>query len=363
MRVLGQRGWGLEMAGGFDGAVGVVVVLVLGAAAGCTGGDKTNGLEGKPAVEVQQTAVAALEEAGSVHVTGELLSRGRPVQLDLLVTGNSSSGTLTLEDSQVDIVTVGSEFYLKSDQTGWQDLEAPAPVAGYAGRWVKLGTRHVNVDVVDLKFLVERIAGEAWQEAKVEQSAMNDTKVVALNRPDGARLDIANVGPGYPLRLDDRPHGVHLDFTEHGADVQIAAPGDALSNALSDAELAWLEATTSTLMDTMNAVFDTVPEFLDSTVLTAFADQLRTCSRELARIGPPGDRLEPVHALVKQACAQYDVGAECVATAAAIGIPLAGSDEARRYEEAIKCGFDSSAAISVFGNALNKGNEIKAQLS
>ena len=350
------------MAGGLDSAVGVVIVLVLGAAAGCTGGETTNGLEGKPAAEVQQAAVAALEDAGSVHVTGELLSRGRPVQLDLRVTGDSSSGRLTLEDSQVDIVTFGSELYLNSDQAGWQDLEAPAPVAGYAGRWVKLGTRHVDVDVVDLKFLVERLAGEAWQAAKVEQSAINDTKVVALNRPDGASLDIANVGPGYPLRLDDRPHGVHLEFTEHGADFQIAAPGDALSNALTDAELAWLDATTSKLMDTMNAVFDSVPEYLDSTVLTAFADQLRTCSRELARIGPPGERLEPVHALVKQACAQYDVGAECIATAAAIGIPAAGSDESRRQEEAINCGFDSSAAIGLLGGALNKGNEIKAHL-
>lgn len=350
------------MAWGHAGAVGVGMVLALGAAAGCSGGATTNGLEDKPAAEVQQAAAAALEEAGTVHVTGELLSRGRPVQLDLRVTSDSSSGRLTIEDSQIEIVTVGSVFYLKTDQAGWQALGAPAPVAGFADRWVTLGSRHLNVDVIDLKFLIDRLAGEAWQAAKVEQSTLNDAKVVALSRPDGARMEIANVGPGYPLRLDDRPHGVHLEFTEHDGDFQIAAPSGALSNALDETELAWLDAATVKLMDTMNAVFDNSPVHLSPEALAAFADQLRSCSRELARLGPPSDRLAPVHALVKQACAQYDVGAECMATAAAIGIPYAGSEESRRLDEAIKCGFDSSAAGMVLGDAMNKGNEIKAQL-
>lgn len=81
------------------------------------------------------------------------------------------------------------------------------------------------------------------------------------------------------------------------------------------------------------------------------------------RLGPPSERLEPVHVLVKQACAQYDAEAECFATAAARGTPLAESDEARRMDEALDCGFGSSAAIGVLGDAQNKGKEIKVHLS
>ena len=66
---------------------------------------------------------------------------------------------------------------------------------------------------------------------------------------------------------------------------------------------------------------------------------------------------------MEQACAQYDVGAECFATAAAIGIPYAESDESRRLDEAIKCGFDSSAAGMALGDAVNKGDEVKVRLS
>ena len=51
------------------------------------------------------------------------------------------------------------------------------------------------------------------------------------------------------------------------------------------------------------------------------------------------------------------------ATAAAIGTPLAESDESRRFDEALDCGFGSSAAIGVLGDAQDKGKEIKVHLS
>ena len=146
------------MAWGNAGAAGVVMVLALGPAAGCSGGATARmAWRANRAAEVQQAAAAALEEAGAVHVTGEVLSRGRPVRLDLRVTSDSSSGRLTIEDAQLEVVTVGTVIYLKTDQAGWQaaGAPAPAPVAGFAGQWVASNTRHVNVDVIDLKFLMD----------------------------------------------------------------------------------------------------------------------------------------------------------------------------------------------------------------
>jgi hypothetical protein len=58
----------------------------------------------------------------------------------------------------------------------------------------------------------------------------------------------------------------------------------------------------------------------------------RDCSRELARLGSPSDRLQPVYRLVKQACAQYDKAAKCLATAAS-------SPEGWKQTQAYDCAF------------------------
>jgi hypothetical protein len=52
-----------------------------------------------------------------------------------------------------------------------------------------------------------------------------------------------------------------LDFTEHGVDFRLTAPSDALSNKLTAAELAWLDAIKQ-LSQVMNEIFVNAPEFL-----------------------------------------------------------------------------------------------------
>jgi hypothetical protein len=45
------------------------------------------------------------------------------------------------------------------------------------------------------------------------------------------------------------------------------------------------------LLPKMNKVFNAAPTNLTSSALTSLAHQVRGCSRELARIGSPSDRL------------------------------------------------------------------------
>jgi len=46
------------------------------------------------------------------------------------------------------------------------------------------------------------------------------------------------------------------------------------------------------------------------------AKALRRCSPELAGLGPPTGPLRRVHQLARQACASFEQGAKCAATAA-----------------------------------------------
>jgi hypothetical protein len=203
-----------------------------------------------------------------------------------------------------------------------------------------------------------------WQlESKVEQTMLDGKNVVVLGQQDGSKLTVANTGPAYPIRLDDKkPTGWQIDFTEHGVDFGVTAPSNALSNALTSEETTWLDAIQK-LSTTMEAVFQTMPTDLTPTAMATIGHGLAGCGRELARIGSPSDRLRPVYVLVKQACEKYDEGSRCFATAARIGIPLAGSAADRKQTEAINCGFESSVAGATLADALAKGNEIRSQVN
>ncbi|HEY3259885.1 MAG TPA: hypothetical protein VGJ95_06380, partial [Pseudonocardiaceae bacterium] len=80
---------------------------------------------------------------------------------------------------------------------------------------------------------------------------------------------------------------------------------------------------------------------LPLTALKSLANEVRGCSRELARIGSSSSRLQPVDALIKQGCQEYDKGSTCFADGARIGIP-SSSAAVRELEQKINCGFASS---------------------
>jgi hypothetical protein len=110
----------------------------------------------------------------------------------------------------------------------------------------------------------------------------------------------------------------------------------------------------------MNHVFTAAPTHLTSSALASVTDQLRGCSRELARAGSPTARLQPVYDLIRQACRAYDKGAACFAAAASLG-PLYSSAAQRKFMQKIKCGFAASGpGGQALAQAQIKASEIKA---
>ncbi len=137
-------------------------------------------------------------------------------------------------------------------------------------------------------------------------------------------------------------------------------PAAAISGPMTGQELLWLQAVEQ-LLPKMNKVFDNAPTNLTSSALASLADQVRGCSRELARIGPPPSaRLQPVYELVQQACQAYDKGAQCFADAARIGIPSSPAAK-QKFEQKVDCGFAASGTGGEpLARAQIKASEIKA---
>ncbi len=135
--------------------------------------------------------------------------------------------------------------------------------------------------------------------------------------------------------------------------------------SLTAQELTWLKAVTR-LRKNVEKVFHQSGITLTRAKMTQYADTTRACSRQLARIGSPSDRLEPVHVIVKKACRTFDKGAKCWTTAASVSMAdggvIAGTPEERTQSRAIECG---GAAMGDGTNLLieaeAKGKEIRAK--
>jgi hypothetical protein len=142
------------------------------------------------------------------------------------------------------------------------------------------------------------------------------------------------------------------------------APTTTTVPPLTAEELAWLKAVTTLYEKMDKALQQSVT--LTRAKMTSYASTLRACTRELARIGSPTDRLQPVQVIVKKACRTYDKGAKCWATAARVSMAdggvVAGTPEERIQRRAIECG---GAAVgngsNLLGDAEAKGEEVKAK--
>lgn len=334
-------------------AGGVFVALSV---TGC-GGTPTNGMEEKSAAQVQQAATAAIEGASGVRVTGTAISEGRPVEVDLRIQDGSSSGTIIIEAARLEITTVGSNAYVQGDQQALEVLGMPPASAQLgANRWLKLSAQEAPaLEGFSLDSFAAQLArNDSPLDPEVEQTELEGKKVVVVSSQDGSTLYVANTGVAYPLRAEDKGQDAgQVDFTEYGADFDIAAP----LGTVELSELVWLDAVEK-LSTRMDEIFMNSPTNLTPTAMASLGDQLRDCSRELARIGAPSARLQPVHALVEKACGEYDKGAQCFAVAAGIGIPFAGTAAERELTEALDCGFASGNGVIPLLDAQNQGAEI-----
>src|SRR5882757_7271870 len=83
------------------------------------------------------------------------------------------------------------------------------------------------------------------------------------------------------------------------------------SGPLTAEELAWLHAITKLHRDIDKVFLVEGSVTVTPAQLRAWATVMSSCSRQLARLGSPSGRLQPVRVLVLEACQQFDKGAAC----------------------------------------------------
>jgi hypothetical protein len=134
---------------------------------------------------------------------------------------------------------------------------------------------------------------------------------------------------------------------------------------LTAAELAWITAVTN-LHQKIDKPFQVSSMTMTRAKMTELGNTLRSCHRELSRMGAPGARLQPVYVSVDKACQTLDKGARCFAKAASVsdaaGGTVAGSKEARIQDRSLSCGFSAQGnGSNLLSDAETQAAAIKAQ--
>jgi hypothetical protein len=226
-----------------------VVVSTL-SACGSTG---TNGVATKPVDQIIQTAKTTVDDASTVHVTGDLGQGAQHITLDLrLARGKGASGTIVIGNQTLELLRVGQDVYLKGDAQFYKSivgsLSTPAPgsptpttaasppagaqggitIQAMQGQYLHIGpsdpSYQVFASITDPASLVDQILAGTGSLSKDGQQSIRGSKTLILSgSTPSTKVYVGIDGPAYLLRVIPAGGGT-LDFLDYGSPITLQAP-------------------------------------------------------------------------------------------------------------------------------------------
>jgi len=217
------------------------LVLVAGAGlAGCAGQDPdegTNGVGKLSAGQIQQRTRAAADAARSVRLSGNVVTKGRTYKLDMRLSSQGGTGSVTSQGTTFDLLRVDKQLYLKADAAFWSRADGGKGGDPDSGAAAKLDGKYVKVPQDDPSY--QRLRGFTDKEVllgglltlhgTLEKDGYHEasgTRTIRITGSDGSggTLDVSLEGTPYPLRLVRAGDAGTLTFSEWDENVSLTEP-------------------------------------------------------------------------------------------------------------------------------------------
>ena len=206
-----------------------------------------NGVEELSAEQVLARARQAGQQAGSVHLVGDLAQGSRTVAVDVRMRQDGAAGTVRSAAGPVELVALGEDVYVKGDDAFYRQLGGDLAAQVLRGKWVKVSANEqllrqagalVGVDtpagsagltgLVDLDGFLDTALQPRGSVRKGSPTMVEGTRALPLDLGQGARVYVALDGEPYPVRLEAARQGsgaaARLAMREWGQPVQVSAP-------------------------------------------------------------------------------------------------------------------------------------------
>ena len=187
----------------------LAVALVL-AGCGSSSSSSGNGIESKSATEILEATKTAASEAKSVHISGSIVSEGKPITLDMeLLAGKGGKGKIGQEGFTIDLIQTEGSVYINGSAAFYKHVGGAAAAQLLQGRWLKApansGELASLASLTNLSKLIDSALASHGTLSKGSTTTINGQTAIALNDTSkGGTLYVATTGKAYPLQIAKR---------------------------------------------------------------------------------------------------------------------------------------------------------------
>jgi hypothetical protein len=214
-------------------------VLVFGLAlllSGCGGSSSSgNGVAAKTPAQILQATKTAASQAASVHITGSIVSGGKPISLNMeLVAGKGGKGTIAQEGFSIDLIQVGGNVYIDGSDAFYKHVAGATAAQLLDGKWLKAPAESGELaslsQLTNLGKLIDSALASHGTLSKGAQETIAGQKAIGLeDKTKGGTLFVATTGSPYPIEILKRgTDGGKVTFDRWNKPVTLTAPANSI---------------------------------------------------------------------------------------------------------------------------------------
>ncbi|MFS8198612.1 hypothetical protein ACLVWQ_07970 [Streptomyces sp. CWNU-52B] len=220
----------------------VCALVVAGAGVtGCGGDDPdagTNGVGKLPPAKIRSSTMQAAKAAGTVRLSGAVISNKRTYKLDMQLKKSGGTGSVTSKGVTFRLLRVDEHLFLKADADFWthqdgkgDDKASDTTAAGKLdGKYVKVpkgDPAYQQLSVfTDKDVLLDGLLGLHGELGTDGHHELDGTRTIRLtsDKGSGGKIDVSLEGKPYPLLLVRAGDAGTLRLTDWGKDFALKAP-------------------------------------------------------------------------------------------------------------------------------------------
>jgi hypothetical protein len=185
----------------------------------------SNGVAALEPDAIVEKAKAALTEAKSFRVNGNVREDNQSFGVDFKIRGADLIGAMTIGKAKVEVLRVGKQQFIRPNQAFWKMSAGSAKQAETImtvlnGRWVKVSAKDKDFTELFSVTDVDKLLDPDGRVVKGEIQTVDGKQAIALkdSGSEPGTLFVATEGKPYPLRIDGpTPADGGIRFSDFGA--------------------------------------------------------------------------------------------------------------------------------------------------
>jgi hypothetical protein len=213
----------------------VVAGLLLAGCGGHSKSESSNGEVSKSANQVLADAKAAVDAASSARVSGNVVSGGTPITLDLTMAKTKAKGSMSTSGFEFELVRVGDTAYIKGSDDFYKHFAGAGVAQLLHDKWLKApldsGRFGSLAPLTSISVLFDKVASNHGKLANDGAKTFNGQKVVEIrDTSDNSKLYVSTTGKPYPVAIvgGEKGQSGTISFSDWNKSLSVSAPDGAI---------------------------------------------------------------------------------------------------------------------------------------